>query len=351
MLSWFPVDSHVRNDPKVRAVRAKYPRTGLGYLLGLWSYVATEGSKADVGVGVDSAGAALNLDVMAADLDFPTVDDCRDFLTYLADVGLIEPAAWRNRATVILPAMRKRVAGYYQTKGRVPTGRGPGRPKKNPGNSGPGFQNDPPELSPVRSISGDDSGNNKPGTDVVSVTSGNPGKSGGNPGNSGPPCTVPGIGSDLDLLSETITEDQNTLDPRKAPLTPAKLVTLWNELRDPGPKVLELNDKRRTAYGRAIKAKPNAADWEAAIRYLNRASWANAPGGDGTHANFRADLDYLTKPGNVVKALERLAAMNLPGAKPARHTGRVVPTDPAKDAIKVRQDAEDEELRARGLLT
>ena len=131
MLSWFPVDIHVRNDPKIRAVRVAYGPAGLGHLLGLWSYVATEGSKADPGVGLDSAGQALNLTVMAADLDFPTVESFQTFLTALANLGLIDADAWA-KGYVVLPAMRKRLAGYRKTKGRTPTGRPPGRPRKTP---------------------------------------------------------------------------------------------------------------------------------------------------------------------------------------------------------------------------
>ena len=130
-----------------------------------------------------------------------------------------------------------------------------------------------------------------------------------------------------------------------------KLVRLWNEVRVPGPKVLGVVPARYERFRLAIKASPDAADWERAIGYLNSVPWANAPGGDGTHANFRADLDYLAKPGNVTKALERLAAQSLPGARPARHTGRVAPAGSAKDAIQARQAAEDAELRTKGLLT
>ena len=103
---------------------------------------------------------------------------------------------------------------------------------------------------------------------------------------------------------------------------------LWNGLRDPGPKVQDLTPQRRQRYAAAIKARPDPEDWRKAIDYLNGAAWANAPGGDGTHGNFRADLDYLAKPGNVVKALERLAAQSLPGAKNGSQAaaGRARPT-------------------------
>lgn len=107
--------------------------------------------------------------------------------------------------------------------------------------------------------------------------------------------------------------------------TPAALVELWNRVRDPGPKILELTPQRQQRYRAALKAKPDLTDWEHGIRYLNGATWANACG-EGTHANFRADLDYLAKPGNLTKALERLAAMALPGVRTGAAAGRVAPT-------------------------
>lgn len=351
MLSWFKVDIHVRNDPKVRAVRARHGAAGLGYLLGLWSYVATEGSKTDPGVGLDSNGQPLNLDVMGADLGFATSDELGDFLDYLAGVGLIDPDAWA-KGFVILPAMRKRMAEYRKTKGRTPTGRPPGRPRKNPIQEPktPEIVSGPRDgVSPETRTDAE-----KPGAEIHEFPKEKtrpeiPGNSGETPGNSGNPSSlVLSILPDLQLQPDPPKEDDQD-DPRTGKFTVKKLVRLWNEVRVPGPKVLKVESARYERLRLAIKAVPDAADWEQAIRYLNGAAWANAPGGTGTHANFRADLDYLAKPGNVTKALERLAAQNLPTS--ARHTGRVAQASPAKDDIQARQAAEDADLRARGLLT
>ena len=353
MLSWFKVDIHVRNDPKVRAVRAKFGPAGLGYLLGLWSYVATEGSKADPGVGLDSAGQPLNLDVMSADLGFPDVGELRAFLDYLAAVGLTDADAWA-KGSVILPAMRKRMAEYRKTKGRTTTGRPPGRPRKTPSLDPKNHENN---YGVQGRVSVETPGNpSEPGPETREIPkeiirSETPGNSGETPGNSGNSSSL--VLSDLqDLHLEPETQkDEDQGDPRIGKFTVKKLVRLWNEVRVPGPKVLGVVPARYERFRLAIKASPDAADWERAIGYLNSVPWANAPGGDGTHANFRADLDYLAKPGNVTKALERLAAQSLPGARPARHTGRVAPAGSAKDAIQARQAAEDAELRTKGLLT
>lgn len=348
MLSWFPVDADVRNDPKIKVVRGRYGAAGQGYLLGLWSYIATEGSKSDPGVGVNSNGQALNLAVMAADLEID-LDAFRAFLDFLASVDLIDPNTWTQQNVIVLPAMRKRVSGYYKAKGRKPTGRGPGRPRKfvaaGPENLGEIREINFGNPVTVQDNSDGNSGKLPDATPAESATCGNPGKSGDENTKSGNSCSVLDRSSGFDLLGEDPDQDP---DPRKGRLTPAKLVRLWNEIREPGPKVLELTDKRRVAYGRAIKAKPDVADWEQAIRYLNRAAWANAPGGEGTHANFRADLDYLARPGNVVKALERLAALTLPGARPERHTGRVAPTPGKYAGVAAAQKAEDAAARTGG---
>jgi hypothetical protein len=349
MLSWFKVDIHVRNDPKVRAVRAKYGPAGLGYLLGLWSYVATEGSKTDPGVGVKADGTPLDLEIMAADLGFDAAGSLRDFLAYLAGIHLIDADTW-SQGTVILPAMRSRMAEYRKSKGRTPTGRPPGRPRKNP------IQG--PETPAINSgVQGRVSGEAQeiqgtPGVGIAEIPkettrpeiAGNSGETPGNSGNSS--SLVLSDLPDLQLEPDKGSDDQND-DPRIGKLTVKKLVRLWNELRVPGPKVLGVVPARYERFRLAIKATPDVADWERAIGYLNGANWANACG-EGTHANFRADLDYLAKPGNVTKALERLAAKDLPTARPARHTGRVAPTGNQFRAAIDAQKAEDEAFRKAG---
>lgn len=351
MLSWFPVDIHVRNDPKVRAVRVQYGAAGLGHLLGLWSYIATEGSKTDPGVGLDSAGLPLNLDVMAADLDFPHLESFQTFLTALAKLGLIDADAWANQGLVILPAMRKRLAVYQKSKGRKPTGRPPGRPRKT---QDPGIQ-DPKTPDPGFGVQGPRSGNaqENQGTSPAEIgdlskeitrpeTLGNSGET---PGNSGKSYSV--VSSILPDLQLEPDHDQDD-DPRNGKLTVKKLVRLWNERRQPGPKVMGVVPARYERLRLAIKATPNVADWERAIDFLNSVAWANAPGGDGPHANFRADLDYLAKPGNVTKSLERLAAKGLPTARPVRHTGRVAPTAGKFQAVLDAQKAEDAAIQKAG---
>lgn len=348
MLSWFPVDIHVRNDPKIRAMRQTHGPAGLGYLVALWSYVATEGSQTDPGVGLDSAGRPLNLTVLAGDLDFPTVDACRDFLSYLASIGLIDADAWTSAATIILPAMRKRLAHYRKTKGRTPTGRPPGRPRKSGIQKPETLENNHASLDGFSAKTLQNSETQTVEIDKIpneinpDETPGNCGETPGNSGNSYSvlSCTLP----DLQLESE----DPDQGDPRVGKLTPKKLVRLWNEVRAPGPKVLGVGPARYERFRIAISRHPDVREWEQAILYLNGVRWANACG-EGAHANFRADLDYLAKPGNLTKALERLAAQNLPTAKPARHTGRVEPKAGKYRAVIDAQKAEDAAVRGKEL--
>jgi hypothetical protein len=107
----------------------------VGDLLALWSYVASEGSQADEGLGVQRDGKPLNLTIMATALEFPGVDELRTFLDYLAEIEHIDPDYWRDRGIVYLAAMNRRMEAYRKSKGRVSTGRPVGRPRKS-GNSG-----------------------------------------------------------------------------------------------------------------------------------------------------------------------------------------------------------------------
>jgi hypothetical protein len=83
-------------------------------------------------------------------------------------------------------------------------------------------------------------------------------------------------------------------------------VKVWNDTRTPGPKIVGgLNVERQRAIKAALKEHPNLADWKTVIAWMNGERWMNAPG-DGTNPTWRADIDHLTKPGNLAKYLERV---------------------------------------------
>jgi hypothetical protein len=93
------------------------------------------------------------------------------------------------------------------------------------------------------------------------------------------------------------------------------LVRIWNTERKPGPAVRDITPQRRGAYGRALKAQPDLTVWRDVIAYLNGQPWCNAKGG-GNHPNWRADLDWLAKPGKLAVYADKAAA-----ERPARPGG------------------------------
>jgi hypothetical protein len=127
----------------------------------------------------------------------------------------------------------------------------------------------------------------------------------------------PAVGKSGDIWAETgtqlkVTEENLTelkgregkgsgATPRP---TPDDLQAVWNATRSPGPKVEDLTPDRRKRYSKALETKPNLHEWELVIRWINAQPWANAPG-TGEHANWRATLDWLVKPGKLGEYLER----------------------------------------------
>lgn len=330
MLSWFPVDIYVRNDGRLRSVRRRFGMAGVGHLLELWSYVASEGSKTDHGRGVRRDGTPLPIDDMAEDCHFASVDDFRAFAEHLADIGHIDPCEWHERGIIFLPAMARRLEAYRLSKGRQSTGRGPGRPRKTSGNT-PGIITDRGTGGPEQSTSAI-----SPEVPVVSTGSKTAGNSGVIQGNSGNAKVPLHSSSDL-ILQPTESEDQDLLGDLKR-LTPKKLMALWNEHRKPGPKCLALTNARAEKMRNRIKETPDADDWIRAILFLNTLPWANA-GGNGDKPDWRADLDYLIRPGKVNAALERLAAKDLPRAKvTGAAAGRVTGTPGKYARIAAEQD-------------
>lgn len=113
--------------------------------------------------------------------------------------------------------------------------------------------------------------------------------------------------------------------------SPDALVVLWNEQREPGPKVQDLTLKRRRRYQQAIVARPLRAEWIHAIRWLNDQAYANAKG-TGEHPTWRATLDWLAKPGQLAAVLEQAETDAIaPVRRPLR------PGDIPSDAVSVEE--------------
>lgn len=103
------------------------------------------------------------------------------------------------------------------------------------------------------------------------------------------------------------------------PPTAEQLVELWNGNREPGPKVSKLTHQRRRLYVRALTDEPNLTAWLDVIVWLNGQAYANASG-VGEHGTWRADLDWLAKPGQLTTLLDKARTDAAAPSRRARHS-------------------------------
>lgn len=266
-MKWFQLDSDTPNDPKVKAIiRRGLPtpvpgQAAAGALLLLWCYIANHGSGSP-GHGVNGSGEPLPLDEMADECLFGSVPELVAFLDFLAEKRHIEPETWHEQRIVLLPAMQQRADAYARSKGRDKAG---------PEQTGRGKAGGKLPVEPPTSQ-----------TDTVQLE----------------------------------PEKEQELFPGP---TPAELVAEWNKLRTKGPKVDRITQQRKGQYSKALREHPNLDEWRKVITWLDGESWANAPG-TGQYPSWRADLDYLTRPGKMQKALERAAAAPIQGGSKGRVT-------------------------------
>ncbi len=146
-------------------------------------------------------------------------------------------------------------------------------------------------------------------------------------------------------VSEAVSVSEAEKKGGKALTPPSALQTLWNDTRDPGPKVSELTKERRRRYTKALETHPDLDEWATVIRWLNTQPWANAPG-SGEHANWRATLDWLAKPGKLAEKLE-LARADAQAQTQAQT--RALETDHAARSVVEQEravDARTESLQA-----
>jgi len=288
-MRWYQVDSDTPNDPKIRrlldeAIRlsAVAGRDGrldaaaaMGHLFLIWCFVANHGAQP--GYGVKADGRPLDLSDLTYAALFDTGDDLRAFLDDLAERGLIGKDEWAQ-GIVFLPAMKARADAYAKSKGRGPGGEPePGRGKA--GRSG-GSRAPAGPTGPIHNTTRQDTTPEDPDPSAPAVP---------------------------DLLADGGEDNVDAL------------VRIWNAGRVPGPHVRDITPQRRAAYGRALKAKPDLNHWRIVIQWLNRQKWCNAGGGEN-HPTWRADLDWLAKPGQLAKYLDK-ALMERP-ARADGTTGR-----------------------------
>lgn len=371
-MKWFQVDSDTPNDPKIKRLIQDGLLTGgpdkaaasMGHLFLLWCYVAGYG-ESEPGLAVRADGTSLPHEEMAHEALFPNEDGLFEFLGVLADRGLIHPNLWRQRRTVLLPAMWGRACEYYQQKQRpisrhstadelvaaILAGEAPIRPKpaaiteaqrlriyKRDGLICRYCRLDLNGLPKQRCIDHVipfiQDGLNEDDNLATSCKPCNARKGGRTPEQAGmalhpvdggitggePPANIT-----INNQQSTITEDQNFRGSGDPPdlladageTGPDALVRVWNDTRIPGPAVGKLSPQRRAAFGRALKATPDLTEWRAVIVWLNGQRWCNGQGG-GDHPNWRATLDWLAKPGKLAEYLDKAR-----GDRPASPDGTV----------------------------
>lgn len=269
-MKWFQVDSDTPNDPKIKAiikVGLPHPTPGqaaAGALLLLWCYIADHGGG-DPGEGVDGDGLPLPLGEMADECHFPATEDLIAWLDFLASKRHIDHERWQANQTVVLPAMRNRADAYARSKGR-----GDDRKLARPG-----------ENSPLQHKTG----------------------------------------------QHTTAQDQDLFalaGDGAVTLKPEHLAEVWNQHRTQGPAVRQITDSRRTAYRRALQIEPDLVKWGLLVQWIETQKWMNASG-TGDHPTWRADLDFVTKPKQIGKLFDRMAADRGRAPVSTGGTGRVAP--------------------------
>lgn len=83
-------------------------------------------------------------------------------------------------------------------------------------------------------------------------------------------------------------------------LGPTGLMKLWNEERGPLPEVQRLSKDRERAAKARIAENPDPGYWRKVIRRIAASSFCRGVNQRG----WKADIDFLLRPGSAVKALE-----------------------------------------------
>ncbi len=276
-MKWFQVDATTDEDPRLDEIVAileaktqpdhppvEWLRPVVhGVLLDTWCFTARQ-DKARPGYAEYSDQRPIPVAVIAGRVRVSSrfFEQCMDAA---AEAGHISKAAWTEQRLVVFPAMVKRADTY--TKRLVANSEQPSKPVNPKGKA----KRSKSVRSSTANVRTEFDGGATPVSVVVDV-----------------PVS--------DLLGTDPANDVNQVDA---------LVKLWNEQRKPGPRVMAtLTAAKRKHYGLALKAMPNLADWRTVISWVNGQKWMNAPC-TGDHPNWRADLDWLTKSGQLGKYLER----------------------------------------------
>lgn len=91
-------------------------------------------------------------------------------------------------------------------------------------------------------------------------------------------------------------------DPGMA--TPAQLALAWNENRGSLPACRELTIPRQKHCRQRLREQPNLDEWAKVIRFMAMDDFYS---GRKPGSTWKADFDYLIRPGTRVKILERMS--------------------------------------------
>ena len=88
--------------------------------------------------------------------------------------------------------------------------------------------------------------------------------------------------------------------------TPADLMGLWNSLKDDRlAACIKLTAARRRQCLARLREFPKKEDWVAFMKCINSTDWMLGKGpANSSHAGWRANFDWFTKPDSIVKFLE-----------------------------------------------
>lgn len=104
-MRWFEVEARFRHAPRVKRIRQKFGKEGLGTLFLLWGEIADLGGRP--GVGIDRNGDPINLKDLA-DATGMTVRKLMAFVDYCVEIGHVDRQRWEQERVIVLPAMVRR---------------------------------------------------------------------------------------------------------------------------------------------------------------------------------------------------------------------------------------------------
>lgn len=106
----------------------------------------------------------------------------------------------------------------------------------------------------------------------------------------------------LQLPADLQAEARKAIKPGPGP---QDLMELWNsKANERLPRCRMLTAGRRRAATARLKEFPEQHTWDAFIEYINTSAWTLGEVRNEKHPSWKANFDFLVKPGAIVKFLE-----------------------------------------------